>query len=208
MNRPFPSDLRVPCGSEQLETAHYLSPVYTNPCGGVCPTPTHFFWHFLRLQWGHGSIFQKLQVPHQCLLLTFYLWFFRVPDILVQPLEWQQYKKFNLTFHYSHLSLIASLTNTLSVISVSCNKFTTVSWVCRGSTLWQYPSAALLHVGDLDYTRLMRQGFTNNPLIWQVNIDYIKSALYYATLGRAFRNCFSFQNISLFIHRYDDCENH
>ena len=57
-------------------------------------------------------------------------------------------------------------------------------------------------VRDLDYTRLMKQGSTTNPLSWQGNVDYRKSALYYATLGRGFRNCFSFQNISLCIHKY------
>ena len=37
-------------------------------------------------------------------------------------------------------------------------------------------------VGDLDYTILMRHGSKTNPLSWQGNIDYRKSALDYATL--------------------------
>ena len=53
------------------------------------------------------------------------------------------------------------------------------------------------HGRDLDYTRLMRQGSTTNPLSWQGNVDYRKIALDYATLGRAFRNCFTFENVSL-----------
>ena len=64
------------------------------------------------------------------------------------------------------------------------------------------------HVRDLDYPRLMRQGSTTNPLIWQVNVDYRKSALDYATLGRVFRNCFPFENAFPCIHKYDDRENH
>ena len=60
----------------------------------------------------------------------------------------------------------------------------------------------------IEYRRLMRQGLTTNPWSWQVNIYYIKIALYYATLGRAFRKCFYFQNVFLCIHKYDDHENH
>ena len=63
-------------------------------------------------------------------------------------------------------------------------------------------------VRDPDYTRLMRQCSTTNPLSWQGNVDYRKSAFDYATLGRAFRNCFSFQNVFQCIHKYDDCGNH
>ena len=55
---------------------------------------------------------------------------------------------------------------------------------------WQRP-----FVRDLDYTRLMIQGSTTNHLSWKGNIDYRKSALDYTTLGRAFRNRFSFQNV-------------
>ena len=53
----------------------------------------------------------------------------------------------------------------------------------------------------------MRQGLKTNPLSWQGNVDYIKIALDYATLGRAFRNFFSLQNIFPCIHKYDNCEN-
>ena len=60
----------------------------------------------------------------------------------------------------------------------------------------------------LDYTSLMRQGSTNNPLIWEGNLNYIKSALYYGSLGRAFRIYFSLQFVFLCIHKYDDHENH
>ena len=41
-------------------------------------------------------------------------------------------------------------------------------------------------VRDLEYTRLMRQGWTTNQLSWKGNVDYRKSALYFTTLGRAF----------------------
>ena len=61
---------------------------------------------------------------------------------------------------------------------------------------------------DLYYTRPMIQGLTTNPLVWQGKVDYRKSALDYATLGRAFRNCFPFENVFLCIHKYDDRENH
>ena len=44
----------------------------------------------------------------------------------------------------------------------------------------------------------------NNPLSWQVNVDYRKSALDYATLERTFINCFPFENIFPCIHKYDD----
>ena len=67
--------------------------------------------------------------------------------------------------------------------------------------------AYLGYVRDLDFTRLVRQGLTTNPLSWQGNVDYRKSALYYATLGRAFRHCFSLQK-KPFIHKYNDRENH
>ena len=63
-------------------------------------------------------------------------------------------------------------------------------------------------VRDLDYTRLTRQGLTTNALGWQGNVDYRKSALDYATLGRAFRNSFPFEDIFPCIHKYDDHENH
>ena len=46
--------------------------------------------------------------------------------------------------------------------------------------------AYLGYVRDLDFTRLVRQGLTTNPLSWQGNVDYRKSALDYDTLGRAF----------------------
>ena len=52
----------------------------------------------------------------------------------------------------------------------------------------------------------MRKGSATNPIVWQVNFDYIKSSLYYATLGRAFRNCFSFHSPPC-INEYDDNEN-
>ena len=39
---------------------------------------------------------------------------------------------------------------------------------------------------ELYYTRLMIQGLTTNPLVWQGKVDYRKIALDYATLGRAF----------------------
>ena len=38
----------------------------------------------------------------------------------------------------------------------------------------------------------MRQGFTTNPLSWKGNVDFRKIVLDYATLGRAFRNCFPY----------------
>ena len=49
---------------------------------------------------------------------------------------------------------------------------------------------------DLDYTRLMRQGLMTNPLVWQGKVDYRKSALDYATLGRAFWNFFLYKTFS------------
>ena len=48
----------------------------------------------------------------------------------------------------------------------------------------------MIHVRDLDYKRLIRQGSTTNQLSWQGNVDYRKSALDYVTLGRACRKCF------------------
>ena len=63
-------------------------------------------------------------------------------------------------------------------------------------------------VRELDYPSLMRQVSTNNPLSWKGNIDYRKSALYYVTLGRAFRNCFPFETKLPCIYKYDDRENH
>ena len=60
----------------------------------------------------------------------------------------------------------------------------------------KYIRKGITHVRDLDYTRLIRQGSTNYSLSWQSNVDYRKIALYYTTLGRAFRNYFSLQNIS------------
>ena len=51
-----------------------------------------------------------------------------------------------------------------------------------------------------DSSRLMRHGSKTNPFSWQDNVDNIKIASDYATLGRAFRNCFSFQNSPPFIH--------
>ena len=66
----------------------------------------------------------------------------------------------------------------------------------------------LSFVRYLDYTSLMRQGSTTILLSWQGNIDYRKISSDYVTIGRAFRNCFSFENIFLFIHKYDDSENH
>ena len=63
-------------------------------------------------------------------------------------------------------------------------------------------------VRDLDYTRLMRKVPTTNLLNWQGNVDYRKSALDYANLGCAFRNCFPFDNVLPSIHKYDDRENH
>ena len=54
----------------------------------------------------------------------------------------------------------------------------------------------------------MRHGSKTNPLSWQGNIDYRKSALDYATIGRAFRNRFPFENIFPCIHKYDYRENH
>ena len=44
------------------------------------------------------------------------------------------------------------------------------------------------------------------PVSWQGKVDYIKSALDYATLGRAFIN-FLFPK-KTGIHKYDDRENH
>ena len=67
---------------------------------------------------------------------------------------------------------------------------------------------SVIPVRHLDYIRLMRQGLTTNSLSFQGNIDHIKSALYYANLGRAFRNYFYLQNVFPFIHKYDGRENH
>ena len=47
-----------------------------------------------------------------------------------------------------------------------------------------------------------------NPLCWQGNVDYRKSALYYTTLGRAFGKSFPFENVFPCFHKYDDRENH
>ena len=77
----------------------------------------------------------------------------------------------------------------------------------RGIYLWHNEVDLSYPVRDLDYKRLMRQGLTTKPSIWQGNIDYRKIALDYATLGRAFRNYFSLQNVFPCIHRYDDREN-
>ena len=52
------------------------------------------------------------------------------------------------------------------------------------------------HARDLDSTRLARQASSTNSLIWKGNVGYRKHSLDYATLWRAFRNCFSFENIS------------
>ena len=79
------------------------------------------------------------------------------------------------------------------------------------TNLWRkvtiYGRLRSLPVRDLDYTRLTRQGSTTSPLSWQGNVDYRKIALDYATLGRAFRNCFPFENVFPWIHKYDDREN-
>ena len=48
----------------------------------------------------------------------------------------------------------------------------------------------ILIVRYIYFTRLLRQVLATNPQSWQDNNDYRKVSLDYATLWRAFRNCF------------------
>ena len=69
-------------------------------------------------------------------------------------------------------------------------------------------AAVVANVRDIDYTRLEIQGSTTNPFIWEGNVGNIKSALDYATIWRAFRDCFYFESIFLCILKYSNRENH
>ena len=60
----------------------------------------------------------------------------------------------------------------------------------------------------LYWKRLVIQGSSTNLLICKGNVYYIKSVLDYATLWRAFRNCFSFEIFFPCILKYNNRENH